>query len=103
MAISLQRSAFLEAIQKHEPSATAVVENDSGSSFSYSSLLQGVACAKELLLRKTARTERDISGERIAFMVENGFDYTGMDETIIRSRRRDPCQTFLFLTNPNRQ
>jgi len=78
MAFSLQRSAFLEAIQKHDPSSVAVVENDSGASFSYSSLLQGIARAKELLLLKTGKSDSSISGERIAFMVGNGFDYVGM-------------------------
>ncbi|KAK6819195.1 CoA ligase [Aspergillus parasiticus] len=75
MSVSLQRSAFLEAIQKHEPSSVAVVENDSGTSFSYSSLLHSIAHAKELLLLKTGRDDKSISGERIAFMVESGVDY----------------------------
>lgn len=80
MAITLQRSAFLEAIRKHEPSSVAVVENDSGASFSYRSLLHAVARAKQQLLLQTGRSDATISGERIAFMVENGFDYVGKDQ-----------------------
>jgi hypothetical protein len=72
----LQRSSFLEAIQKHEPSSLAVVENESGAGFSYSTLLKSIAHAKEELLSKAGRT--DISGERIAFMVESGYEYVGM-------------------------
>ena len=75
MSVSLQRSAFLEAIQRHEPSSVAVVENASGASFSYQTLLQSVARAKEQLLLNTGRTDETISGERVAFLVENGFDY----------------------------
>ncbi|KLU89839.1 hypothetical protein MAPG_08808 [Magnaporthiopsis poae ATCC 64411] len=75
MSVSLQRSAFFEAIQRHEPSSLAVIENASGASFSYQTLLQSVARAKEQLLRKTGRTDETISGERVAFLVENGFDY----------------------------
>lgn len=77
MSVSLQRSAFLEAIQRHEPSSVAVVENASGASFSYQTLLQSVARAKEQFLLKTGRTDETISGERVAFLVENGFDYVG--------------------------
>ncbi|KAJ4129192.1 hypothetical protein NW768_007727 [Fusarium equiseti] len=70
---TLQRSSFLEAIQKHDPSSLAILENDSGTSFSYGTLLNSVAHAKYDLLRKADRT--DISGERIAFMVESGYEY----------------------------
>ncbi|KAM0215054.1 hypothetical protein ACHAPQ_011515 [Fusarium lateritium] len=73
MAAILHRSAFIEAIQKHEQESIAVVENDSGESFSYRSLLNSIACVKELLLAKVGKD--DVSGERIAFMVESGFEY----------------------------
>lgn len=77
MSVFLQRSAFLEAIQKHEASSIAVAENDSAANFSYGSLLHSIVRAKELLLLKTGKSDESISGERIAFMVENGFDYVG--------------------------
>ncbi|KAH6951950.1 hypothetical protein DER45DRAFT_529336 [Fusarium avenaceum] len=73
MAITLQRSAFLEAIRKHDQSSIAVVESESGESFSYDTLLKSIAGAKELLLSKTGKD--DIFGERVAFMVESGFQY----------------------------
>ncbi|KAF5247314.1 hypothetical protein FANTH_6405 [Fusarium anthophilum] len=75
MTISLHRSAFFEAILKHEGSSVAVVENESGASFSYSSLLNNVARAKEKLLAKTQKCDASISGERIAFLVESGYEY----------------------------
>jgi hypothetical protein len=78
MTVSLQRSAFLKAIQEHDPSSFAVVENESGLSFSYGSLLNSVAQAKQLLLIKTGKSEESISGERIALMVESGFEFVGV-------------------------
>ncbi|SCV27376.1 related to malonyl CoA synthetase [Fusarium fujikuroi] len=75
MTITLHRSAFFEAILKHEGSSVAVVENESGASFSYNSLLNSVARAKEQLLAKTGKCDASISGERIAFLVESGYEY----------------------------
>jgi hypothetical protein len=88
MAITLQRSAFLEAIQKHDQSSIAVVESDSGESFSYHTLLNNIVCTKELLLSKMGKD--DVSGERIAFMVESGFQYVGM-YTMLSHQSLRPC------------
>lgn len=82
MAAALQRSAVFEAIRKHDPSSTAVVNYDSGVAFSYGSLLRDVARAKERLLRDTGKSESGIAGERVAFMVENGYDYVGADSSV---------------------
>ncbi|TKA68944.1 hypothetical protein B0A55_08235 [Friedmanniomyces simplex] len=73
--VALQRSPFLEAIQRHDPSSTAIVHSLSGRAFTYGSLLQDVAAAKEKLLQTTGKDESSIVGERIAFLVENGYDY----------------------------
>ncbi|KAK5110273.1 hypothetical protein LTR62_006126 [Meristemomyces frigidus] len=75
MVAALQRSAFIDAISKHDPNSTAVVHSLSGRSFKYGSLLQDVASAKERLLQTTGKDESSIVGERIAFLVENGYDY----------------------------
>ena len=82
MAAALQRSAFFEAIRKHDPSSTAVVNFDSGVAFSYGSLLRDVSRAKERLLQETGKDESGIAGERIAFMVENGYDYVGAHSSL---------------------
>ncbi|KAK5719685.1 hypothetical protein LTR17_015220 [Elasticomyces elasticus] len=73
--VALQRSPFLEAIQSHDASSTAVIHSLSGRSFTYGSLLHDVASAKEQLLQKTGKDENGLVGERIAFLVENGYDY----------------------------
>ncbi|KAK3675383.1 hypothetical protein LTR78_004893 [Recurvomyces mirabilis] len=76
---SLQRSPFIDAISKHDAESTAVVHSLSGRSFRYGSLLQDVALAKDRLLRKTGKDESSIVGERIAFLVENGYDYVASE------------------------
>nr|POF02550.1 acyl-coa synthetase family member 3, mitochondrial [Quercus suber] len=72
---SIQRSAFFEAIQSHDPKAEAVVHSLSGRSFQYGSLLRDVAQAKGRLLQMTGKDEQSIQGERIAFLIENSYDY----------------------------
>ncbi|CAK3895868.1 acyl- synthetase family member 3, mitochondrial-like [Lecanosticta acicola] len=72
---ALQRSAFTEAIQKHDPKSTAVVHSRSGRTFKYGGLLQDIAAARDTLLESTGKSEESIRGERIAFLVENSYDY----------------------------
>ncbi|KAF5618663.1 malonyl synthetase [Fusarium sp. NRRL 52700] len=75
MTITLHRSAFLEAILRHDGSSVAIVESECGASFPYRSLLTSIARAKEQILLKTGKCDASISGERIAFMVESGYEY----------------------------
>lgn len=81
MAITVQRSVFLEAITKHAPSSTAVVNHESGTALSYGTLVRDVARAKERLLQ-TAETA-SIGGERVAFLVENGYNYVGTKRILL--------------------
>lgn len=74
---TLQRSPIFEAIQKHDPERTAVVHSLSGRSFKYGGLLSDVAASKDRLLKATGKTEDQLVGERIAFLVENSYDYVG--------------------------
>ncbi|KAF2172254.1 hypothetical protein M409DRAFT_63004 [Zasmidium cellare ATCC 36951] len=72
---ALQRSAFFDAIQQHDPESTTVVHSLSGRSFKFGGLLQDVAKSKDNLLKATGKTEDQLAGERIAFVVENSYDY----------------------------
>lgn len=76
--LTLQRIAFTEAIQKHDPASTAVIHSLSGRSFNYGSLLADVVSRKEQLLKETGKDAEAIAGERIAFLVENSYDYAGV-------------------------
>lgn len=106
MAVTIQRSAFLEALAKHDPSSVAVIDSASGTSYSFGALLQAVVRARELLLLKAGRASHALSGERVAFMVENGIDYVGMTrhlQSAIQSQRapHHPAQLLtLAKSNP---
>ncbi|KIW12750.1 hypothetical protein PV08_07936 [Exophiala spinifera] len=75
MTVGLQRSVLLEALLSHPSNSTAIIHHDSRSTYSYGLLLRDVACIKEQLLRLTGKSETTIAGERIAFLLENGYEY----------------------------
>ena len=74
MASTLPRLPIFEAIAKHDPKSTAVVHSISGRKFTYGELLKDVADAKDNLVKENGGS---IEGERIAFLVENCYDYVG--------------------------
>ena len=65
------------AIKNHDPNSTVVIHSKSGRRFTYGELLRDVAVAKEKLVEEGKGKEGGIEGERIAFLVENGYDYVG--------------------------
>jgi malonyl-CoA/methylmalonyl-CoA synthetase len=75
MASTLPRLPLFEAIKKHDGESTAVVHSLSGRSFTYGELVNDVAAAKDKL--QTNTNGKSAEGERIAFLVENGYDYVG--------------------------
>ena len=75
MASTLPRLPVFEAIASHDPQSTAVVHCTSGRHFTYCSLLKDVADAKDQLHQ--AAGSQAVEGQRVAFLVENGYDYVG--------------------------
>lgn len=75
MISTLPRLPIFEAIAKHDPSSTAIVHAASRREFKYGGLLHDVACAREQLMALSPG--KDLNGERIAFLVENSYDYVG--------------------------
>lgn len=73
----LQRSALFEAMMDHNQDSTAIVHSLSGRAFTYGSLLHDVAIAKDELLKGTGMDGASIAGQRLAFLVENSYDYVG--------------------------
>ncbi|KAF2769973.1 acetyl-CoA synthetase-like protein [Teratosphaeria nubilosa] len=71
----LQRTPFFDAIEKHDPESISVVHSLSGRTFRYGSLLHDVAANKDKLLQELGKTQENIHGERIAFIIENSYDY----------------------------
>lgn len=84
MASTLPRLPVFDAISKHDPSSTAVIHSKSGRSFTYGQLLSDVAAAKARLVKEHGEVKgtEKIEGERIAFLVENSYDYVGADISI---------------------
>ena len=81
MASTLPRLPVFEAIASHEPKSPAVVHCSSGRRFTYGGLLNDVADAKSKL--RSAAGDTAVEGQRIAFLVENGYDYVGANQAAI--------------------
>ncbi|EKG17074.1 AMP-dependent synthetase/ligase [Macrophomina phaseolina MS6] len=73
MASTLPRLPVFQAIASHDPQSTVVVHSLSGRKFTYGQLLRDVARAKDQL--RQAAQGQILDGERIAFLVENSYDY----------------------------
>ncbi|KAL2755757.1 hypothetical protein ACRALDRAFT_1057272 [Sodiomyces alcalophilus JCM 7366] len=73
MISTLPKLPLFEAIAGHDPDSTAVIHSLSGRRFRYGELLGDVTRARDQLLSATGKTSLD--GERIAFLVENSYDY----------------------------
>ena len=76
MASTLPNLQLFQNIAKHDQNSTAVIHSGSGRRFTYGELLVDVAKAKHNL-HNVAGTD-SISGERVAFLVENSYDYVGL-------------------------
>lgn len=73
--LSLPRLPVFEAIAAHDPDSEAVAHCLSGRTFKYGGLLADVSRARDRIY--AAAGTSDIQGERVAFLVENGYDYVG--------------------------
>ncbi|ORY57199.1 AMP-binding enzyme [Pseudomassariella vexata] len=73
MTSTLPSLPLFEAISRHDPNSIAVVHCLSGRTFTYGELLPDVARTRDRL--HEAAGKPDIRGERIAFLVENSYDY----------------------------
>ncbi|KAI4753507.1 acetyl-CoA synthetase-like protein [Aureobasidium sp. EXF-3400] len=74
MAVKHPRSVLFEALRAHDQGSIAIVDSASGKCVTYASLLKDVSSFKHQLLRDVGRD--DIFGERVAFIVENSYNYT---------------------------
>ena len=81
MASTLPRLPVFEAIAGHNPQSSAVVHSLSGRRFTYGGLLKDVADAKDKL--REAAGDQAMEGQRIAFLVENAYDYVGAKQVPI--------------------
>lgn len=95
MTSKLPRLPVFEAIARHDPDSTVVIHSNSGRRFRYGELL-GDVCKVRNRLYETAGRD-DIDGERVAFLVENSYDYVG--KPITASRAHPPVHTAIPISN----
>lgn len=74
-SLTLPRLPVFQAISKHDPQSIVVTHSTSGRTFRYGELLRDVANAKDKLVKESG--ESPLQGQRIAFLVENSYDYVG--------------------------
>ncbi|PYI05647.1 AMP-binding enzyme [Aspergillus sclerotiicarbonarius CBS 121057] len=72
---SLPNLPLFRALQNHDPSNLAVVHSASARSFTYGNLVADVLQAKERLVESAGGKQDGLSGERVAFLAENSYDY----------------------------
>ena len=80
MASTFPDLPVFRAIASHDPKSTAVIHAKSHRSFTYGELLKDVEGAKIKLyhqLKHAIRDNEKVGGQRVAFMVENSYDYVG--------------------------
>ena len=80
MASTLPRLPIFEAIASHDPHSIVVIHSASGRKFTYGELLRDVAAQKDKLLPEASK--QSLHGQRIAFLVENSYDYVGAQKFI---------------------
>ncbi|GAW11790.1 hypothetical protein ANO14919_011420 [Xylariales sp. No.14919] len=82
--LTLPKFPLFDAISRHDPNSTVVAHCLSGRSFKYGELLPDVCRARDKIYEAAGKT--DIRGERIAFLVENSYDYVVTFLAILASR-----------------
>ena len=89
MASTLPRLPVFEAISRHDPASIGVLHSVSGRKFSYGELLHDVADTKARLRSLAGR----LDGQRVAFLVENSYDYIGARENqfLIKAAEKPTC------------
>lgn len=78
MASTFPDPPIFRAIASHDPESTAIVHSKSNRRFTYGDLLRDVEDAKIKLYRQLKiASPGPVGGQRVAFLVENGYDYVG--------------------------
>ena len=75
-SLTLPKFPVFDAIAGHDPQSPAVVHCLSGRTFRYGELLPDVCRVRDRIYAAAGKS--DIRGERVAFLVENSYDYVGM-------------------------
>ncbi|GAP84257.1 putative AMP-binding enzyme [Rosellinia necatrix] len=82
--LALPKFPIFDAISQHDPNSTVVAHCISGRSFKYGELLPDVCRARDQIYAAAGKT--DLREERIAFLVENSYDYVVTFLAILAAR-----------------
>lgn len=74
--LTLPNLPIFDSISRHDPSSIVAAHCLSGRTFRYGELLPDVCRLRDQI--QDAAPKSDLRGERIAFLVENSYDYVGM-------------------------
>ena len=78
MASTFPDLPIFRAIASHDPQSAAIIHSKSARRFTYGELLKDVENAKiQLYNRLRSISPEAVGGQRVAFLVENGYDYVG--------------------------
>lgn len=75
---------IFRAIASHDPESTAIIHAKSSRTFTYGELVRDVESSRIKLdqhLKSAVRDIGQVGGQRVAFMVENSYDYVGANAT----------------------
>ena len=75
-SLTLPKFPVFDAIAGHDPQSPAVVHCLSGRTFRYGEILPDVCRVRDRIYAAAGKS--DIRGERVAFLIENSYDYVGM-------------------------
>ena len=84
MASTFPDLPIFRAIASHDPKSTAIIHSRSERKFTYGELLKDVEGAKITLynqLKSASAQDKSVGGQRVAFLVENSYDYVGASRT----------------------
>lgn len=68
-------TSFFRTLQTHDPQSLAVKHSKSGRSFTYGDLSRDITRSRKRLLQRCGSSS--LSGQRVAFLAENSYDYVG--------------------------
>lgn len=74
---TLPRYPIFEALVKHDPHSPAIVHSVSGRTYTYGQLVGDISSRVKQLAADANKSEDELKGERVALLIENGYDYVG--------------------------
>ena len=77
--VTLPRTPLFEALSKQPRDKTSIIHSASGKKFSYGSLLADIAATRSRILAAVGSADGhdDLKEQRVALLVENGYEYVG--------------------------